>query len=109
MSRLQTRLILSFLLIVLIPTAIITTFAWSSTSKQLIEVQRTNALENSRRISTSITNFLDRLKSDVLFLSRGGGAANYLDLLTVGDSVAIQNRVSTMQTFFLDYARNVGF
>src|SRR5258708_13165894 len=97
------------MLTVLGTTAIISAFASSSTWNQLIDAQRADALQVSRRRAASVGDFVARLKSDVLFLSRAGGTSNYLDLIAAQDRGALSNRLISMQTIFLDYAQNITY
>ncbi len=107
MNKLQNRLILTFVLLLLIPTAIITYYGSTTITNQLIETARTNALQNNRRTAASIEEFLNRAKSDVLFLSRISSARTYIDTLAAGDTQAARTALSGIQTTFLTYGQNV--
>src|SRR4051812_44822082 len=107
MNRLQTRLIIVFALVLLIPTAIITIYGSTTITNQLIENARANALQNNRQVAVSVESILSRARSDVLFLSRASAAKNYIDLLAAGDRQASRTALSTMQTIFLAYTQNI--
>src|SRR5689334_15757318 len=106
MNRLQTRLIIVFALILLIPTAMITLYGSSAITNQLIENARISALQSNRQVATSIETLLSRVRSDVLFLSRGSGARSYVALADTADTEASRAALSAIQTMFLDYAQN---
>ncbi|MCC7448018.1 MAG: response regulator [Anaerolineae bacterium] len=107
MNKLQNRLILTFVLLLLIPTAIITLYGSTAITNQLIDTARSSALQNNRRTAASIEEFLSRAKSDVLFLSRISSARTYLDTLAAGDTQAARAALSVIQTTFLTYGQNV--
>src|SRR5450432_664572 len=77
-SRLQLRLILAFVLVLLIPTAIIAFYSISTTTGILAEKTRDDQLKSARRTAVSIENFLGRARSDVLLLAQAAPVSNYL-------------------------------
>ncbi len=107
LSRLQTRLILAFVLILLIPTVVITGYGSVTAGNRLLDTARSNALQLSQRVASSVTDFLDHAKSDTLFLNRAGGTSNYADVVASHDTNSARTAISTMQTIFIYFAQNV--
>src|SRR5260221_14117490 len=103
-SRLQLKLIFAFVLVLLIPTAIIAFYSISTTTGILAEKTRDDQLRSARRTAVSIENFLGRARSDVLMLSQAAPVNEYL---TANDTTTRQQFLANLQTFFLSYARNV--
>src|SRR5450432_537588 len=103
-SRLQLKLILAFVLVLLIPTAIIAFYSISTTTGILAEKTRDDQLKSARRTAVSIENFLGRARSDVLMLSQ---AAPVSDYLAARDVTTRQQLLGNIRSFFLSYARNV--
>ncbi len=77
-SRLQLKLIFAFVLVLLIPTAIIAFYSISTTTGILAEKTRDDQLRSARRTAVSIENFLGRARSDVLMLSQAAPVNEYL-------------------------------
>lgn len=107
MSRLQTRLILAFVVVLLIPTTLISIYATVTISNQLIGVATDSAVQNNTRIAESIQTILVRVRSDALFLSRFQGIINYVDTLSAGDETGARAAISEIQSTMLTYAQNL--
>lgn len=107
MVRLQTRLILAFVVVLLIPTGLISIYATATISNQLIHVATDNAVQNNARIAESIRAVLLRARTDALFLSRFQGIINYVDTLSAGDETGARTAISEIQATLLTYAQNL--
>jgi two-component system sensor histidine kinase ChiS len=107
MKNLQPRLIVAFVLVLLIPTLLITFYGSTSITDQVYETARTNALQESRRIASSLQEFLSRGKSDILFLSRASGVVSYVDAVGASDTAASRQALANVQATYLAYAQNL--
>ncbi len=105
-NQLQTRLIVAFVLVLLIPTAIITAYSTVSSASSLIDSARNASLQDSRRVAATLQEGLSRTRSDVIFLSRAAGGRNYADAIVANDTQNIKTALAQLQTVFLAYAQN---
>src|SRR5664279_3030915 len=103
-SRLQLKLIFAFVLVLLIPTAIIAFYSINTTTGILAEKTRDDQLRSARRTAVSIENFLGRARSDVLMLAQSAPVNGYL--ATTGSNTRT-TALATLQSFFLSFTRNV--
>src|SRR5215472_2134525 len=68
-SHLQSKLIIAFILVLLVPTTAIGVYAINSQTNSLIDQARAGELASSRSVSANITNLFNRAVPDLLYLA----------------------------------------
>ncbi len=107
-NRLQNRLLFAFLLVLLIPTAIISTYAINVADSTLTQAAKDTGLQDNRREAQQIANFLTRTRSDISFLSNDTGVSDYINAVAAKDANAIGIALTDIQKVFVDYSQSVG-
>jgi signal transduction histidine kinase/CheY-like chemotaxis protein len=107
MNRLQIRLVLAFVFVLLIPTIPLTIYANNiATDQQLLLAEQEGVREN-KGLADRIVDYVVRARSDALFLSRTDSTVAYAEALAEGDPAKIAQALLTMQAVLLAYAENV--
>src|SRR5215470_8592860 len=106
-TRLQAKLILAFILVLLIPTAIIAVYSLNSTYNHDIASEREAELSNNLNKTDQIEAILTRVKSDVLFLSRANVTKNYADSLSAIDPVVSEKALAEMESVCVALSESV--
>src|SRR5258705_8218681 len=83
-KRLQTKLILAFVLVLLIPTTIIGVYAVISETNKLIDVYRTDELGLVQGQAKAVGITVNRAKNALLYLAQSPDTQRYADSLTSG-------------------------
>jgi signal transduction histidine kinase len=101
-SGLQSKLILAFLLVLLIPTGIIAFYSINTASNTLIEKISAEELQSVSAEVSAIQARLQNISSDVLYLSEASSTRSYLSVLgstTDAAQTAAQAQLNFFQSF----------
>src|SRR5258706_6842923 len=106
-TKLQVKLILAFVLVLLIPTGIIAAYTITSNYNQVVSSAREAELTNNVNKTAEIEAVLNRAKSDVSFLVTTTSAKNYANALSAIDPLVTEKALSDMQAVFLAFSDSV--
>ncbi|MEP7285362.1 MAG: GAF domain-containing protein [Chloroflexota bacterium] len=107
-SRLQTKLIVAFVLVLLIPIAIIGIYELNATSASLTNTAISNEQESNQNDAQRIQDALVRYTNNVQFLANSPELEKYASALSGNDASLIKASLSDMQKSFLTYAEIFG-
>jgi signal transduction histidine kinase len=101
-SRIQNKLVLAFVFVLIIPTTLITTYTLKASTDSLLESAVQDELAEMRLKADAINKVLDSAKSSTLFISQSPTMAEYADALERGDTTNAINAVNQLFSSFLN-------
>src|SRR3954470_19672821 len=95
-GRLQTKLILAFVLVLLVPTGIIAGYNANGTYQQLTTTAQQDELKNNQLEGNQIVTFLARTKSDLEFLRQDDSLQKFADSVAANDQPAATENLAAV-------------
>lgn len=102
-SQIQRKLILAFILVLLIPSGLITTYTLKTATDSLINSARKDELSSLRLKASATDKVLDAAKSGALFLSQSPTVTLYVEALDRGDA---SGEVPAVDQLFASFLHN---